>query len=167
MAESTAVFGRTELVRGGLCESTKRDLDRPRHWRGLAMADKALLAIWVRDYREDVGELHTDVVCGLVPVLEGELDSPANRADVQALHPLRIDACAWFKGEWWILEVKPAAGHMALGQILSYGVWGPRGNYRLDKARRGIVTDVAQDSIRSVCEKYGVTVFEIGGQGVT
>lgn len=161
MSGSRAVFGRTELVRDGLCESTRRDLDRSRHWRGLTATDAGLLAIWVRDHREDISELHTDVTCGIVPTLMGALDTAANRACVWGLHPLRIDACVWFAGEWWILEVKPAAGHMALGQILSYGVWGPRGNRRLEGARLGIVTDVAHDSIRCVCDKYGVRLFEV------
>lgn len=162
MSESTAVFSRTELVRGGLCESTRRDLGRPRHWRGLTAVDAGLLAVWVRDHREDVGELHTDVTCGLVPVLEGDLDSPANRAGVKALHPLRIDACAWFKGAWWILECKPFAGHQALGQVLCYGHWGAEGNSRLVGAHLGIITDVALPALEPVCAKYNVTVFEIG-----
>lgn len=161
--EASTRLARVDLVRGGLCEATRRDLDRPRHWRGLTAVDAGLLAVWVSDHRVGISELHTDVLCGLVPVLEGELDTAANRAGVAALHPLRIDACAWFENAWWILECKPSAGHAALGQVLCYGEWGPRGNERLDGASLGIVTDRAHDSIRRVCEKYGVTLFEVGG----
>lgn len=163
-SEVSGMISKFDLVRDGLSTSTRRDLKRPRHWRGLTAVDAGLLAVWVRDHLEEIGELHTDVVCGLVPVLEEKLDTAVNRACVRGLHPLRIDACAWFQMGWWILECKPDAGHQALGQILSYGYWGPLGNRRLYGARVGIITDRAQDVIKPVCEVYDVTVFE-GGAG--
>lgn len=165
MSDAAGVCDRTELVRDGLCEATKRELDGPRHWRGLTAVDAALLAMWVRVHRCDIGELHTDVMCGVVPALEGDLATDLNQVCVHSLHPLRIDACAWFEMAWWILECKPFAGHHALGQVLCYGHWGAEGNSRLVGARMGIITDVASPALEPVCAKYNVTVFETGGTG--
>jgi len=150
-----------EVVRNGLNETTRRELNRPRHWRGLTIIDASLLAIWVRDHHHQIGELHTDVVCGLVPTLFGPLATAANRAAVQRLHPLRIDACAWFMNHWWVLECKPAAGHKAFGQVISYAYWAARGNDRLIDCKLGIITDSAQAIIRPVCDQNRVTLFEL------
>lgn len=150
------------LVRDGLGERTRRDLDRPRDWQGLTGCDAALLWAWVDGRRERVVELHTDVEIGSVPSWVYELVDPGIRRQACSAHPLRVDACALTDEGWLVLEVKPEAGYQALGQILTYWFYGPQCCGCLAGCGAGVVTNRVQPCIAPVFGHFGVAVFEVG-----
>ncbi len=65
----------------------------------------------------------------------------------------------------WIIECKPLAGVVALGQALFYAnafaaEYRPRG-----QVVPAVVTDIVDADVRSIFDKYGVVVFEVGRPG--
>lgn len=150
-----------ELVRRSLDHRERRELGRPRHWHGLTGVDRGLLAVWVSDRMSEVAELYTDVPCGVVPCLDGAVGDPFLREQVRANHPLRIDAVAYWRGAWWVMECKPDAGHLALGQVLTYGVYAGFADEKLNGARLAVITDEAAPFAGPVYDRYGVELFEV------
>lgn len=150
------------LVENGLGPETARDPGVLRHWRGLSADDACLLHRWVRGRAHNLEELHTDVPVGISPEIDsGPADGYFARY-VAKLHPLRIDAVALVKGRWFVLEVKPDAGYIALGQVLVYGWYAVRTNDVLVDAQVAVVTDKVQECIAPVFSQFGVEVFEVG-----
>lgn len=150
------------LVKNGLGPETLRDPTVVRHWGGLSADDAALLYRFVRSRGDDLEELHTDVPCGMVLEVDSGPVGGYLARYVDKCSPLRIDACALVRGKWWVLEVKPDAGYMALGQVLVYLWYACRTNDALVAARAAVVTDKVQACIAPIFEELGVTVFEVG-----
>lgn len=149
------------LVENGLGPETLRDSMVKRHWRGLSADDADLLARWVEQRGDELEELHTDVPCGMVLEVDAGPVGGYLARYVDKCSPLRIDAVALVKARWWVLEVKPDAGYMALGQVLVYIWYASRTNAALADARVGVVTDKVQACIAPVFDQFGVKVFEV------
>lgn len=150
------------LVKGGRCESTRRDPEYPRGFRGVSADDAALLHAFLAREGSSVTELHTDVVCGCVPDAEAAGLSEWYADLIARVHPLRIDAVAKISGVWWLLECKPDAGYVALGQVLCYGYYAEICELGLGFFRMGVITNKVQACVAPVFEMYGVEVFQVG-----
>lgn len=173
--------------------TTRRDVARADRFRGLSAADASLLGAWCGIHGHEITELHTDIAIGEVPVWGPAEQAPAWERLATACHPLRIDAVARYLDQWWLLECKPDAGYVALGQLLTYGFYAIRVDAPLEvpsagvvggrapdqvvdrgclaDARLGVVTDQVQRCVRPVFERYGIEVFQVGaildqGEGV-
>ncbi len=150
------------LIRGGVCAETERDLDFPRSWLGLSADDRCLLQAFLAANREDVVELHTDVAVGLCPGDEEVYPSEWSRAYSLKVHPLRVDAVVQFREGWRVLEMKPDAGYVALGQILCYLFFSRLGFSELEPLEGIVVTNRCQGCVLPVFEQEGITVAEVG-----
>jgi len=77
----------------------------------------------------------------------------------------RIDI-VWRKSlDYWIVECKPFAGIVALGQVIYYGVAFEL-EYRPERAvGRAIITDQVDPDLVDLFESLGVVVFEVGKVG--
>lgn len=162
LRETFPYQGEMELCVSELGERTRRDLSRPRTWAGLSAVDTSLLVAWVGRERKFLGDFHTDVELGCIPCVDQESGADWYRRLVRGTHPLRVDCVAKWRDEWWVLEVKPDAGYIALGQVLTYGYWAasciqPGRNWRM-----GVVTDWVQRCIEPVYKAIGVKVLGVG-----
>lgn len=149
------------LVMGGVCSETRRDIDYPRSWLGLSADDRCLLQAFLAERREEVQELHTDVAVGLCPGDEDTYETEWMRAYSFKVHPLRIDAVVGFGCGWRVLEMKPDAGYVALGQILCYLFFARLGLPELEPLEGMVVTNRVQGCIAPVFAAQGITVVEV------
>ncbi len=146
----------------GLGLGTRRDLDRPRGWLGISRQDSVLLDRLVRGLGAGLVELHTDVRVGLRPVVPSEARTDWMERLGAALYPLRIDACILAGGHWWVVEIKPDAGYVSLGQVLTYEYFARRTCECLRECTPAVLTDHVQECLRPLFSRYGVKVFEVG-----
>lgn len=153
------------LVVEGLCGKTLRDPDFPRGWAGLGPDDAYLLRRWVDNSVTRLRCLHTDVPVGVVPVGEGLADNAFVQAQLAVLHPLRIDVCVELVDGWRVCEIKPDAGYVSLGQVLTYQYFACRTCPELAEARAMVLTDRVQEAIRPVFERFDVELVEVGQPG--
>ena len=74
----------------------------------------------------------------------------------------RIDM-VWLCGlNYWVVESKPHAGLVALGQVLYYG-WAFEREYQpAQPIIRGIITDIVDEDLIPVFEAAGIVCFEVG-----
>ncbi len=150
------------LVKGGRNGATRREANYPRGFRGLSADDASLLHAYLAREGDKVGEVHTDVVCGCVPDADAAGLSEWYADQIARVHPLRIDAVAEIAGRWWVLECKPDAGYVALGQVLCYGCYVEPCELALGEFGLGVITNKVQACVAPVFEKFGVEVFEVG-----
>jgi len=74
----------------------------------------------------------------------------------------RIDVVARRGNDYWIIEAKPKAGVVALGQALYYSQ-AFRAEYKpVGNVIPTVVTDVTDQDVLSVFNLYGVVVLEVG-----
>lgn len=146
----------------GLTNETLRDIGNPRHWRGLAGDDAALLATWIAGLKVKPDELHTGIAVGRLPEIPAEILKPM-LAKVQAgTSSWRVDAVARFGAEWWLIECKPDAGHQALGQLIFYRWWWlEQGDYPIIE-RTVVLTDECDRDMLPVFETYRIEVIQLG-----
>ena len=120
--------------------------------------------VWSRFLQSDRGrilEVWYDLHVGqAVPVPEG---SPEYMKLVAlGVTRKRIDVVCRVAAGYWVVEVKPYANALALGQVLNYtrlfGVEYPAAV----PARPVIVCDVCDDDLRADFDARGVLVFETG-----
>lgn len=163
MREEVCVPEGYRLCVSGVCGRTERDATRPRSWAGLGAEDRALLWRWVDRLGDRLEALHTDVRVGLVPELAEGQEGAFYRQQQEALFPLRIDACVRYEGTWRVCEVKPDAGYVSLGQVLTYHYYAERTCPGLVECRKVVLTDRVQEAIRPLFELYEVEVVEVGG----
>lgn len=162
MREAFRVPDDFELVREGMGANTFRDLRSPRFWAGLSGIDRALLWAFVDGVKPAVRELHTDVPLGVIPKWSGADGDAALERLRLSVHPLRVDAVVNLNGQWFVCEVKPDAGYLCLGQVLTYEFYAPICIARLAGCARLVVTDYAQGAIAPLFERYDVGVAEVG-----
>lgn len=148
------------LVAGELGDATSRSRAYPRHWQGIGGADAAILAVWLAAVGDEVAEFHTDVLCGAVPVAESEgLDPELDRL-IGSMNPLRMDLVARWRDAWWVVEIKPDAGYIALGQVMTYWYYAPLCYLELVGCGAAVLTDRVQPVIEPVFRANGITIIE-------
>lgn len=160
--ERVVVPAGCRLVVGDLPEVKRRDPAYPRNWAGLSGPDRMLLWAWVGSRARSMAALYTDVPCGLVCDFAGMKVSPWVVRQGEAVAPLRIDAVALMDGEWLVIECKPQAGYVAMGQVLTYVFYARRCIVGLEACVPVVVTDGVQEALRPVYEDLGVQVAEVG-----
>ncbi len=146
----------------GLTDDTKRDIDNPRHWRGLAGDDAALLATWIDRLEVKPDELHTGIAVGPLPEIPAEINTPRLAAVQVGTSSWRVDAAVRFGAKWWLIECKPDAGHKALGQLIFYRWWWQQQPGYPVAERFVILTDECDSDFIPVFETYGVEVIKLG-----
>jgi hypothetical protein len=151
-----------ELVPVVLGPGTRRDRSTPRRWQGVTGVEAGLLAAWLVSLNDPGVVLHTDVVCGIVPVDDVGGEGAFGPGYGARYLSYRIDAIVWARGCWWVVEVKAGASHEALGQVLTYHFWVEITGVGLGGCRPLVVTDVCHEGCRDVFRVYGVEVFESG-----
>ena len=74
----------------------------------------------------------------------------------------RIDM-VWKTGPtWWVIEAKPFAGVVALGQALFYAELFEAEYVPGQPVLRGIITDHVDLDVKPIFDKAGIVVFEVG-----
>jgi hypothetical protein len=146
----------------GLTSETRRDVDNPRHWRGLAGDDAALLATWIERLEVKPDELHTGIPVGRLPVLPEELRTEWFERLQASTSSFRLDAAVRFGSEWWLIECKPDAGHMALGQLVFYRWWWQQQPGYPIASRLVVLTDDCDADFIPVFETQGIEVIRLG-----
>ena len=146
----------------GPSDETRRVLPFVRRYPGLSPDDDKLLRSWLGSLAKLPDELHTHVPVGNLPQLLGDLNTAANRAQVEASYPRRIDCACLFGGRWTIVECKPEADHHALGQVLCYRWWWERDCPELVVDRSLVVTDVCVADCAGPYNAFGVMVHQCG-----
>ncbi len=119
------------------------------------------VAVWSR-YLESplvrIDEVWYDVHVGK-PVDVGSDASDMDRRIAAGVTRKRIDVVALVGDVFWVIEVKPRADMMAVGQAVSY----PRLFVQEFEPRRGvlgvIICDEVDADIVSICEELGVVVI--------
>lgn len=117
-------------------------------------------AVWTKYLKSPLvplKEVWYDVhVGGAVPLPAGASDM--DRRIASALTRKRIDVVARVGGGYWVIEVKPFASMLALGQVLSYHRLFVR-EYRVDgETWPVIVCDSADDDLLDEFDAAGVGV---------
>ena len=74
----------------------------------------------------------------------------------------RIDIVARRGNDYWIIEAKPKAGVVALGQALYYAEAFKAEFKPTASVVPAVVTDRVDPDVRPIFDRYGVVVFEVG-----
>lgn len=120
--------------------------------------------IWTRFLKNAdvlIDEVWYDVRVGsAVPVDTGQPEWMKRMAEYVTRK--RIDVVARRGRDYWIIEAKPFAGVVALGQALYYAnafkaEYKPAGS-----VVPAVVTDLVDPDVQSILDRYGVVVFEVG-----
>ena len=74
----------------------------------------------------------------------------------------RIDVVARRGRDYWIIEAKPLAGVVALGQAIYYANAFKIEYKPLGSVIPAVVTDIMDQDVGPIFDKYGVVVFEVG-----
>lgn len=146
----------------GLTDDTLRDIGNPRHWRGLAGDDAALLATWIAGLEVKPDELHTGIAVGPLPEIPIHIETPRLAAVHVGVSSWRVDAAVRFGEEWWLIECKPDAGHQALGQMIFYRWWWERQSGYPEATRFIVLTDECDYDFIPVFEWNGIEVIRLG-----
>jgi len=146
----------------GWSDDTLRDIGNPRHWRGLAGDDAALLATWLAGLDVKPDELHTGIAVGRLPEIPPDLDTARLRAVQVGTSSWRVDAACRFGEQWRLIECKPDAGHQALGQLIFYRWWWQQQPGYPIIERSVVLTDVCDRDMIPVFETYRIEVIQLG-----
>lgn len=121
-------------------------------------------AVWTKFLEQNFERLHEvwyDVRVGQ-PV---DLDPAASEMEKRIARGLtrkRIDVVGWDGGSYWVIEVKPFAGMLALGQVISYARL-----FALEYVIKGRVVPVivcaeADADLLDEFEEFGILVITTG-----
>ncbi len=139
-----------------LPDASRRQLDQPQRWSGLGKHDRAVLAAYVDRPGLQIQTMHTDV---RLPLIGGTLESIVDdfiRKQAADLFPRRIDAIIRRPGIWEIIEIKPHANLMSIGQILFYTHHARRAFNGLSAARPVILAKTTDLDIKPVLAELGI-----------
>ena len=127
-------------------------------------ADVELWAAWVATGEYLPDEVWYDVKVGSGPDLGGDDPEYIVRYSASCWRK-RIDVVGRRGLDYWIIEVKPRAGAMALGQALFYSDLFEREFAVAGDVVPVIVTDVVDKDVLPAMERAGVVVCEVGEIG--
>lgn len=88
--------------------------------------------------------------------------TPAVIRMASLLWPHRMDLVAVRGPHHWIIEIKPCASYLALGQVLFYSSRAPDCWSCLAGAGLAVLTDCSELECRCVFREHGVVVHELG-----
>lgn len=118
-------------------------------------------AVWTRFLERNFERLHEvwyDVRVGKPVKLEEDATEMEKRI-ARGLTRKRIDVVGWDGGSYWVIEVKPYAGMLAVGQVISYARL-----FALEYVIKGrvvpvIVCDTIDEDLLDEYEELGILVF--------
>ena len=135
-------------------------------YRHLMPEDTAIWRKFIRNGRYLPDEVWYDIRVGM------GINLPAGRPEwmerfAEYNYKKRIDIVGRKGGTWWVIECKPAAGVVALGQIIYYTE-----AFRREHAGQGrvlpvIITDITDRDLLPIFQELGVLVFEVGTDAET
>lgn len=135
-------------------------------WRGLSGDEKRIVKGHLATTLRGATSVCCRVQVGSVPYWQASEVEWRRDLELEALYRKRIDLVFQDDEAWWIVEVKPRASYVALGQVLFY-TWHARREYReLALARSMILTDRADDDLPPLCGMYDVRLVQTPGVGV-
>ncbi len=140
------------------------DSSNSRSWRGMSRDDGAVLRLHAEGDVLPVGEWFTWVPVGSTPWDALGDAPPAYLHGVAECYRKRVDLVIHSKGVWWILEVKPSAGYVAMGQAQAYGALFRKMYPTLRPVCVGVVTDCLDPDLRDLYARLDVVVFGIEGR---
>ena len=120
--------------------------------------------LWEKFIRANAGffdSVDYDVPVGPAPDwLDIEKDELAKKE--LPLYQKKIDVVGFKDNLVWLVEVKPFAGSLALGQILSYEILFRKDNPGVNDLRLAIITNKIQNGYDVIFSQKGIQVFEVG-----
>lgn len=138
----------------------ERPLNNPRLWRGLSTTDSRILAAAIDAQLLPPGRAHFYVPVGHragLPQLEAPPQDTGSPADATYR---RIDLVLVGDGPPLIVEIKPSAAYVALGQVLSYTHLAARQWPELARALPAILTDGHDPALSPLAAEQGIRIIE-------
>lgn len=121
-------------------------------------ADVAIWERFVSGNPSAYDKVYYDVAVGSTPEFDTTVnDTTGGTADM--LYKKKIDVVGIKDGRVDIIELKPAAGASALGQVRSYVVLYKRDIAETPEPRPVLITDVLKPDMEILAEEMGVTVI--------
>ena len=133
--------------------------DHPRSWKGLSPEDRALFRAHLQAETFATGPIYFHIPCGTAPAAALDFSRQTGIPGQHQLYFKRCDLVANIDGRWHVLELKPAAGYVALGQALSYHALLCAAHPELRSARPGVLTDAADPDLLPVYTALHVRLF--------
>lgn len=138
-------------------------LANPRSWRGLSQLDSEILTRHLAS-----GGFKPDAVWFYVPLGTGQDEhrqyTPTDPRPPEAEPSFkRADIVAAFPDAVYIVEIKPAASYVALGQITLYTDLAREQWPELADALPAVLTDALDPDARASYEASGIRVLELPG----
>ena len=143
-------------TRRRLPDESRRLVNQPARWAGLGKFDLAILAAYLARPALQILELHTNVRLPLVDEFTQPITNPLADRLARTLFPRRIDAIIRRPGVWDVLEIKPRANMVSIGQILFYPHHARRAFNGLSAARPVILAAHTDPDIEPVLKALGI-----------
>ncbi len=150
------------LVHNGICDERLRSIDRPETWQGVSAGDAALLREWLARFATPTWKLYTDVPFGCCPAPGFEVQPDWFEDMRRQITCLRVDAIINDGQTWTLLEIKPDAGYVALGQVLTYQWYAPKCCPCLENCVCAVLTDNVQPAIEPIYQHFEIPIIEVG-----
>lgn len=119
------------------------------------------VAIWERFIAANPAafdECEYDVQVGYAPPFDPTVND-ATGGDASALYKKKIDVVAFKAGQPFIIEVKPNAGHSAVGQLLGYVELYKQDYLPAAEPKAIILTDSPAPDTKLLADKYGIKIL--------
>lgn len=136
----------------------REPLIRP-HYPHMLAEDNAVWTRFLEGNFERLHEVWYDVRVGKAVELDEDASDMEKRI-AAGLTRKRIDVVGWDGGSYWVIEVKPYAGMLAVGQVISYARL-----FALEYVIKGrvvpvIVCDTADADLLEEFEELGILVVQ-------
>ena len=130
-------------------------------YRHLTPDDSALWDMFIIQYPTEFTQVWYDVRTGTLP--EGLADPTTGWIErhVKQSYMKRIDVIGYQAPDWHIIELKPSAGMIALGQIIVYTTCIAEQLPALAKIKGRIITDKADPDMKPIAASHNITVTEL------
>ena len=139
----------------------RADPTNERSWKGVAANDRPLLSRHIALQAWESADLYTRVLCGTAPCEDPDQLTEAMERETLHTFCKKIDAVVKVAHRTWVVEIKPAASYVALGQVLTYWHHARELYPELKHSRPMIITDAPDPDILHVARFYNVTVLSI------
>ena len=129
------------------------------HYPHMLTEDNIVWTKFLQTDAERIKQVWYDVRVG-APVFLGPEATAMERKIAAGLTRKRIDAVCLVKGDYWVVEVKPYASMLAVGQVISYSRL-----FALEYLLEGrvipvIVCDAADEDLLAEFDELGILVLQ-------
>lgn len=135
--------------------------DQLHTWRGLSVTDREILAEHITTTLANASELYF-----MLPLWNPRTDPisqlPDDHLSASAATWLRrADVIAKMPDAWWVIEIKPSAAYVALGQALTYQALMALSWPKLTPTRAVVLSDAHDPALSDLFHDREVTVFDL------